>query len=584
MSAPATPQAARPPPIGLLARARGWLPANGRHRPRLIGAWLAVAALVPVAFTLTQVALVIRNVAYWDEIDTAIAMLLKFEAGASWREVLDQLFAVNNEHRMLTSRLLYAGSYWLTGTVNFIFVGIVGNLCLVGLCGLLVATAGPLARRVRMGVLLAFLLFQLQHYENLLWPGASIDHFQVVVLAAGAVVALARGTRRALMVAGLLGLLASFTLAHGLMIWPVGVLVLAAERRWRQLGLWLGFSAAAAAVFFQGFGFNPAHQVGDVSLAGLGRKLHYWLALLGAPLALGVAWLAPFLGFGLLALLGRRVVRGARTRERIALPLAAWALAALLLISFGRADLTHGHVYSRYYVLSALAWALALFMEFEDWSDATHPYRPFRYGLPLLIAFNLAANIRFASFAHAWTTCRNDAVHFYTHYGTDGRGTFFLHPNPAWATQLLERAERTGVFRMPVLCHRRSLPEPRHAPTMGYFVDRIPVDAQTVAIEGWAAFAGRESQPGQIHVVLQSAKSRLFFTTLPMARPDVTAAFPAERWRHAGFRFQTRRWLLPAEDFQIGLLIESKQGVEYTLTAHRLDLTGAGRGILATGP
>ncbi|MBI4621799.1 MAG: hypothetical protein HY736_01095 [Verrucomicrobia bacterium] len=584
MSADTPPPADLPPPTGFLRRVHGWLPAGWRMRSGLIAALLTVVALVPVGFTLAQVALVIRNVAYWDELDTAIAMLLKFEAGASWREVLNQLFAVNNEHRMLTSRLFYAGSYWLTGTVNFIVIGIVGNLCLIGLCALLVATAGPLARRVRMGVLLAFLMFQLQHYENLLWPGASIDHFQVVLLAAAAVVALARGTRPALLAAGLLGLLATFTLAHGLMIWPVGALALTAGRRWRHLGLWLGFGAAATAFFFQGFGVNPAHQIGDVSVAGLGRKLHYWLALLGAPLALGVAPLAPFLGFGLLALLGRRVARGARSRERIALPLAAWALAALLLISFGRADLTHGHVYSRYYVLGALAWALALFMEFEDWSDAAHPFRPLLYGLPLLIAFNVAANVRFASFARAWTTCRNDAVHFYIHYGVDGRGTFALLPAPAWATQLLERAERTGVFRMPVLCHRRSFRDPRHAPEMGYFVDRIPVDSQMVAIEGWAAFAGRESKPGQIHLVLQSAKSRLIFTTLPMERPDVIAVHTAERWRHAGFRFQTRRWLLPAEDFQLGLLIASERGVEFTMTAHRLDLTGAGRGILATGP
>lgn len=584
MSADATPPANLPPPTGLVHRVLGWLPAIWRKPPVPIVALLTIVALVPVGYTLAQVAHVIRNVAYWDEIDTAIAMLLKFKSGASWSEVLNQLFAVNNEHRMVTSRLLYAGSYWLTGTVNFIFVGIVGNLCLVGLCALLVATAGALARRVRMGVLLAFLMFQLQHYENLLWPGASIDHFQIVFLAAAAIVALARGTRRALFAAGLFGLLATFTLAHGLMIWPVGALMLAADRRWRQLAVWLGFGAAAAVFFLQNFGVNPAHQIGDVSITGLGRKLHYWLALLGAPLALGVSPLAPFLGLGLLALLGRRVARGARSHERIALPLAAWVLAALLLISFGRADLTHGHVYSRYYVLGALAWALVLFMELEDWSDAAQPFRALLASLPLLIAFNLAADVRFADQARSWTICRDDAVHFYTYYGKDGRGTFALHPVPSWSTQVLEQAERTGVFRMPVLCRPRSFPDARPAPEMGYFVDRIPVDAQMVAIEGWAAFAGRESKPGQIHVVLQSPKSRLIFTTLPMERPDVTAVFKAERWQYAGFRFQTRRWLLPAEDFQIGLLIESDNGAEFTMTAHRLDLTGAGRGILATGP
>jgi len=43
-------------------------------------------------------------------------------------------FHSNNEHRMVTSRLMFAASYWLTGTVNFHVIGAIGNLFLVGAC------------------------------------------------------------------------------------------------------------------------------------------------------------------------------------------------------------------------------------------------------------------------------------------------------------------------------------------------------------------------------------------------------------------------------------------------------------------
>ena len=104
-----------------------------------------------------------------------------------------------------------------------------------------------------------------------------------------------------------------------------------------------------------------------------------------------------------------------------------------------------------------------------------------------------------------------------------------------------------------------------------------------VLIEGWAAFPGHASQPGEVHLVLRSRQSQLIFTTLPVDRRDVAAVYPNEQWLDSGFSFRRRRWLLPKEDFQIGLLIKSDRGAEIIMTAHRLDMTGAGRGILATG-
>ena len=130
---------------------------------------IAVFALVPVLYVLGRALLVSRNVAYWDELDTALLLLLRLDNGATWQEVLGQLFALGNEHRTFTSRLLFATSYWTTGTVNFAIIGAIGNLFICTLCGLLIYSAGTNVRRVRMGVLLAFLLFQLEHYENFQW-------------------------------------------------------------------------------------------------------------------------------------------------------------------------------------------------------------------------------------------------------------------------------------------------------------------------------------------------------------------------------------------------------------------------------
>jgi hypothetical protein len=542
---------------------------------------IAAFALVPVLYVLGRALLVSRNVAYWDELDTALLLLLRLDNGATWQEVLGQLFALGNEHRTFTSRLLFATSYWTTGTVNFAVIGAIGNLFICTLCGLLIYSAGTTVRRVRMGVLLAFLLFQLEHYENFQWSGASIDHFQVVLLAGASVIGLARGTRGGWLAAMLFALLATFTLAHGLVAWGIGALVLAGERRWPRLIGWLGAGAFAAAIFFVGFNFNPGHNIGTATGAGLVAILHYWLILLGAPLAFGQAAVAPYLGAILLALLAWTLHRGAFSRERIAIPLALWAIGALGLISVGRAALTHGHVYSRYYVLGALAWALVLFVLGSAPGDALRPYRVLLRALPALILFNVAANFAFLHDARSWVICRDNAAEYYQRHGRDGLGRFTLHPDPAYATNLIREVERAGLYQMPLACQPRKFPKAQATADLTYFIDRINVDEQMISIEGWVARAGRPSAPDQIHLVLQSDHSRHIFTTINQLRNDVTAAHPQETWLQSGFRFQRRRWLLPAENFQIGLLIYSQGRAEFVMTAHRLDMTGKGVGLLA---
>ncbi len=549
-------------------------------RPRLVPWLLVAAAALPVAWMALRVGATLRNVAYWDEIDSALFLLLQLADHPTWQQVLSYLFEITNEHRTVTSRLIFAGSYWLTGTIDFAVLGWIGNAFLCGAGALLVRAAGSTERRMRMLVLLAGLLFQLQHHENFQWSGGSIDHFQIVLLAGACVVGLTRGTQTGFLAASLFALLATFTLAHGIVLWPLGALMLGLEKRGGRLAGWLALAAAALAFFLFGFGANPGHNI-TLTAAAIGRMVRYWLEILGAPLALGVKPAEPFLGVALLALFGRQLARRQWAREKTALALAAWAIGAVALIAIGRAELTHGLVYSRYFVLSGLAWALVLFMQFEAWADPARPHLITLRALPLLAVFNVAANIQAAHDAHTWAICRDNAAHFFVHYGRDGVGRFSLYPDPARATHVIRAAEQAGLYRMPQLCEPRRFPAARPAAAFAYCVDRIDVAEQLVVIDGWVARAGQVARTGQIHVVLQSAKSRLIFTTVPVPRLDVAKVHTTERWLDSGFRFQLRRWLLPAEDFQVGLLLEADGQAEFVLTAHRLDMTGKGEGHLA---
>jgi hypothetical protein len=359
--------------------------------------------------------------------------------------------------------------------------------------------------------------------------------------------------------------------------------MLGTARRYSHLRLWCGIGALAVAGFLAGFHVNTAQHFAEPSIDGALVVAGYWLATLGSVPALGSALLAPWLGGGLLVALVAVGLRGAARRETVAFPLACYAVAALALIAIGRAAESGGVVYSRYYVLSALAWALVIFMWLER---VSHPRRPFvvLWGcVPGLMAFNLVANHQFAHKADAWLECRDRAAVRFKQYGVDGSGPFTLHPAPAHATRLLQEAERRGVYRMGPVCDEVEFPaKAKPSGRIAYFVEEVVVDGRAAAIAGWAAIPGLPSERGQLRIVLRSPDETHVFTAVTITRPDVAQALKQPDSALSGFRFARLRDSLPTGEFQIGFLIEHDEGDEYIMTDHRIRLVGDGKALLAT--
>ena len=540
-----------------------------RH-PALLG-WVFVAC-IPLVYLGTQIAAASRNIVFWDEIDTALDLMIRINAGADWKELLGRFFAVNNEHRTVTSRLLYASSYWLTGTVNFHVIGAIGNAFILGACATLVGAAHGWEARLRLGVLLAFLIFQLEHFENFLWSGASIDHFQVVLLAIGAIVAVTRRTRPTLALAGGLAVLATFTLTHGILTWPIGALMLAHGRRWRHLLGWITVATLALLGFFHGFEFNPNHHVTDLALARIGSVVHYWFALLGAPVTFGDAVLGRIPGVLLMGALAFLGLRGAAARDPAPFFTALFCVGALALVALGRTEIAPAQINSRYLILGALAWAMVVFMILERVTEPTRPFRWLAWLVPVLAVFNVAANIKFAPLAEGFVEVRDRAATRFKQYGEDGRGLYRLHPRDRHADILLKLAAERGIYRLPRFSHTASFPDAAVSTKIVTHFDELITNPLAVTVGGWAMLPGEQSKRGQVYLVLRSEKSQLIFSSITLQRPDVAKAYKEPRWRLSGFRSVITLDRLPRENFAVGVLIDDGDGAVFTMTPHRLRL------------
>ena len=541
-------------------------------RRRFAVAVLVILSVLPVVYVGSEAVSASRNFPFFDEIDSAVDFVLKLGSTEHWRDAAGQFFALSNEHRMLTSRAMFAACYWLTGTLNFHVIGALGNLFIVAACLLLIGSAKFLEARVRMGVVLAFLIFQLEHYENFIWSGASIDHFQVVMLAVASIVLLTRGTSASTLGAGTCAALATFTLVHGALVWPLGAASLAHQRRWKPLLGWCVGAAIVLSGFFWGFAFNPGHHV-ELTLGTVPEVMYFWLQLIGAPLLLGNRAAGAVPGFLLLVALGLLVRRGALNRHPVQILVACFGAGSLILVAVGRLHIDEHAIASRYLILGALSWAMLIHVLLEETATQQHPFRWLAWMLPALVAFDVTAAFMFQVPKEAFIEVRDRAATYYQQYGRAGTGISRMHPDPARAEQVLAAAGACGVFRLPNVSPQVHLEDPRPSTRIITHVDELVVGERAVTIGGWAMVRGETSKRGHVFVVLKSENGFRTYRALTLQRPDVARAYREPRWRLCGFRAVLARDQLPSGNFHVGVVVDEPGGPEYVMTEDVLSLS-----------
>jgi hypothetical protein len=289
-------------------------------------------------------------------------------------------------------------------------------------------------------------------------------------------------------------------------------------------------------------------------------------------LTLGDAGFAPVPGALLLVGIVILAAHGAMRREPVAMFTAMFAIGALALVAFGRSEIAGSEINSRYLVLGCLAWALLIYVLLELRSPPEKPLRLLTFMLPALAAFNVCANLKFAPLVDGYIEVRDRAATSFMQYGEDGRGVTRLHPKERHADIILQMAAERGVYRLPSVSHPATFPEAQPNAGIITHLDELVVNDRAITAGGWAMRPGKESKRGQVYVMLRSPKRTLIFSSVTLQRPDVAKAYNEPKWRLSGFRTVIERPRLPAEDFEVGVLIADGDRAEFRMTSNQIQL------------
>jgi hypothetical protein len=332
-----------------------------RSRSRL---WSAVAyfpVLAAPALYVWYISAFGVNVPIQDTWDSNIPILQAFRTG---RLTFALLWAPHTENRMLFPNLVLLLSDSLTHLDQKVDMYL-GATFLIGAAILL----GWLLRRTTglHGIWLVpagFLLFDLVQAQNALWA-FQLAWMLTLFCLVGTLCLLELSPKSwpAFILACVVAVVGTYSVAQGLLLWPAGLIfLLALGPPVKRVGLWIGVGLATTALYFYNFGATPGASGPAYLLHHLVPALHFFLDSVG-----GISPVHPGLAGALMLAAGPFLVWMGRTRgvawATLRVPTALWLSAVLfdLLVTEGRLSLGVPYALSSRYTTYNLLLAISLY-------------------------------------------------------------------------------------------------------------------------------------------------------------------------------------------------------------------------------
>ncbi len=411
--------------------------------------WVGWLSLLPLAALAAMFLLFAHNTPWMDQWEF-VPFLQKFYDGALRPA---DFWAQHNEHRILFPRIIMLSlalcSHW-----NIYYELAVNFLLGTGLFLLLIKPLSRTGGNAHWNIVLASLmLFSLGQWQNwfLGWQ------LQVFISLFMFILALRTLSRKKLNTAwfclGILaGGVATFSFANGMLVWPLGLILLwCTENRIKWLALWSAAAILLVVAYFNGYQTPSYHPSLSASLHMPGNLIAYVFIYLGQPII-------GFSGFGAVAagaagvtvwgILGYMALRENEADDLLGFSvpplffaaLGMYAVASAIITAFARAGLgPEQALSSRYVTLANPLWISILALASLRLQQNTHPLSKTVMTIcGILLALLISCSSFYGAYRwteryHAHAIAREALLH-----GENTDALHFLYPD---VPKLLERRE-----------------------------------------------------------------------------------------------------------------------------------------------
>lgn len=219
----------------------------------------------------------------------------------TWLQFLTDTFSLHVDHLVAVPYMLVLALSKLTGQLNFKAVVLLGNLSLGASLFLLYRSFRRTGLSPWYFVPASLLLCTPVHWEDSMWPLCVLQHNLLVFWVLLSLYCLEVPGRWRFLGAVLAGVLCIFSSGNGFLVLFPGAVLLISQRRFRELGIWVGVLVLSLAPYVVGYRPSEATRVGD-SLSNPARFVQYIMVFLGGNLSVNFMTRPFLLGLLLVAI------------------------------------------------------------------------------------------------------------------------------------------------------------------------------------------------------------------------------------------------------------------------------------------
>ncbi len=207
------------------------------------------------------------NVPWWDDFHGIILPVFHLFSNIPFSEKLKLFFSLNNEHRVVNDRLFLLLTYLISGRFELKTLALLGFINLIGIFLLIFKIAKPLVGNLLFLLPIPLLIFHAQYYESLQSLMVPFQNFSVIIYVFLTFYFLIYKKINSLLPAFLFALLAIFSHGNGILAFLIGIIILLANQRTKDLIIWSTMSMVTILLYFWGYekpewssGISPTSQ------------------------------------------------------------------------------------------------------------------------------------------------------------------------------------------------------------------------------------------------------------------------------------------------------------------------------------
>jgi len=247
--------------------------------PRLLFSIAILPALIPIILYYSVISENALNLPYLDDWDAILKFLVNFTNG-SFTNKLSLLFSQQNEHRILSSRILYVFYKSIFGTINFKYLIYIGNAQLIVILSVLTYFLRKhVVPYFGLPILvLSFCLFDLSNYENADWAMASAQNYGVIMFFILSIFFYSLNKRCSIYLAVFFQFICAFSSGNGIMAGLAIILFTLLNKEKTKILVSIVSFVIFSALYFFHYHSVPNQTMGKSALT----MLEYFLGLSGA--------------------------------------------------------------------------------------------------------------------------------------------------------------------------------------------------------------------------------------------------------------------------------------------------------------